>query len=331
MNLKPHGPLTSSPVIKRWEGNPVLTAEDVSYPATLIFNAGVAKYQGKYVMVFRNDYFPDGRTPVIGNTTLGIAYSDDGITWKAEPGPIFQIDWPYDDVIRAYDPRLIPLEGRIAMCFALDTAHGVRGGIALTDDFAHWEIMSVSAPDNRNMVLCPEKIGGKYVRLERPFPVYSRGWQERFDIWISDSPDLRYWGHSELLLGVEDVAYADAKLGPAAPPVKTPKGWLTTFHAVDKDETRGKNGWEDVWQKRYTAGIMLLDLENPYHIVGLYEEPLMAPETPYEADEGFRQNTIFPGGMILEDDGEVKLYYGAADTVECLATASLDDLLALFD
>ena len=74
---------------------------------------------------------------------------------------------------------------------------------------------------------------------------------------------------------------------------------------------------------------MLLDLEDPKKIVGLHKQPLMAPEAPYETDGGFRNNAIFPGGMVLEDDGEVKFYYGAADTVMCLAAASVDDLVKL--
>ena len=74
---------------------------------------------------------------------------------------------------------------------------------------------------------------------------------------------------------------------------------------------------------------MLLDLEDPSKVIGMSKLPLIAPETDYEVDEGLRQNVIFPGGMILEDDGEVKIYYGASDTVECLATANVDDLIGL--
>ena len=96
-----------------------------------------------------------------------------------------------------------------------------------------------------------------------------------------------------------------------APPIKTEKGWLTTFHSVDIYFERGKNGWEDTWKKRYCAGIMLLDLNDPSKVIGM------------------SKNVIFPGGMILEDDGEVKIYYGASDTVECLATAQLEYLLNL--
>jgi len=199
----------------------------------------------------------------------------------------------------------------------------------VTEDFYHYDILSLSVPDNRNVVLFPEQIGGRYVRLERPFPVYSRGGRERFDVWLSDSPDLRYWGKSELLLAVEQVPYANTKLGPAAPPIKTPRGWLTTFHAVDTDPSRGKNGWEASWKKRYTTGVMLLDLEDPRKVLGVCREPLIAPEAPYEVAGGFRNNTVFPCGAILEESGELKLYYGAADTVICLATADVDQLVEL--
>jgi len=325
------GELKSSPAITRHPANPILTAEDLPYESSLVFNAGITKYQGKYVMLFRNDVFDD--QPRFKYTNLGVAYSDDGIEWKPEPKPCWQVG--DEENLRVYDPRLTVIDGKCCVCFAMDTRHGLRGGIAVTEDFSRFDILSLSVPDNRNMVLFPEKIGGKYVRLERPFPVYSRAgigtspFNTPFDTWISDSPDLAYWGNSHLLLAVEQVWYANDKVGPAAPPVKTRAGWLTTFHAVDFDADRGKNGWEAAWRKRYCAGIMLLDLEDPTKIVGICKDPLIAPEADYEVDGGFRNNVIFPGGMILEDTGEVKIYYGSADTVECVATAHVDDLIAL--
>ncbi|MFA6291749.1 MAG: glycoside hydrolase family 130 protein [Victivallales bacterium] len=320
------GNLKSSSVIKRHPGNPVLSAKDIPYPAALIFNAGVTKFNGQYVMVFRNDYGSLEKQKLEG-TNIGLAYSNDGIKWQVAPKPCFRLE--DREFMRAYDPRLTVIGDRCYMCFAVDTKHGLRGGIAVSDDFEKFEVLSLTVPDNRNMVLFPKKVNGKYVRLERPFPVYSRGGCDRFDIWMSDSPDMKYWGNSNLVLGVEDVPYANNKIGPGAPPIETEQGWLTTFHAVDLDITRGKNGWEEKWQKRYTAGIMLLDLEKPWIVKGICKEPLIAPEAECEIGGGFRNNVIFPGGMILEDSGEVKIYYGAADTVECLATADINELLAL--
>ncbi len=320
------GPLRSSPLIRRHPDNPVLAADGVPYPATLIFNAGVARFEGRYVMVFRNDVGRGQKPERFEGTNLGLAFSDDGVRWEVRAKPCMA--WKDEEVRRAYDPRLTVLDGRCYMCFAVDTRHGLRGGIAVTDDFDRFEVLHLTVPDNRNLVLFPERIGGRYARLERPFPVYSRGGGHRFDAWYSESPDLRFWGDSRLVLAVEDVPFANDKVGPAAPPVRTHRGWLTTFHAVDRDPTRGKNGWEKRWQKRYTAGLMLLDAEEPWRVIGLSREPLLAPEAPYERN-GFRNDVIFPGGMILEESGEVKIYYGAADTVECLATAHVEDLLRL--
>jgi beta-1,4-mannooligosaccharide/beta-1,4-mannosyl-N-acetylglucosamine phosphorylase len=324
--------LRSSPVIKRFkDGEPVLSAQHIPYKAECVFNAGVAKFQGKYVMVFRDDRDYDTQKQMFRERIMGVAESNDGVNWEVREKPFLTKDMiPLPDIVYMYDPRVTVLEGAPYLCFAVDTNHGVCGGIARIDDnFEKITILSLSAPDNRNMVLFPEKIGGLYWRLERPFPVYSRGGVDRFDMWASASPDMRYWGDTGLVLAVEDVPWANDKIGPGAPPVKTKKGWLTLFHAVDRDRSRGKNGWEDCWQKRYCIGIALLDPENPAKVVGLCKTPLMAPETDYEVNEGFRANVLFPGGLIVEDSGEVKIYYGVSDTVECLATANLDDLIDL--
>lgn len=320
----------SSHVIHRYQdGEPVLSAKDIPYSADCIFNAGVAKFKGRYVCVFRDDRHYNERQ-AFDECVIGLAFSEDGKNWRVEEKPFLTVEDMNDpEVTRVYDPRLTVIEDKCYLCFAVDTRHGIRGGIAVTEDFRSIEVLSLTTPDNRNMVLLPGKVNGMFVRLERPFTIYSRGGKDRFDIWISYSEDLVFWGKSELLLAVEDVPYANDKIGPGAPPIKTEKGWLTLFHAVEKDETRGKNGWEDKWQKRYFAGIMLLDLENPSKVIGMSKAPLIAPETKYEVEEGFRTNVIFPGGMILEDDGEVKIYYGASDTVECLATAKVEELLRL--
>lgn len=320
--------------------NPVLSSRNVPFPSTLTFNAGVIRHEGRYVMVFRNDYGHDGDAKFAG-TNIGLATSADGITWEVDPQPIFtqesiQVEfqrvlrhrYALDFVRRIYDPRLTVVDGRVLMCFAIDTAHGVCGGVAETGDFRHFRWLSVSAPDNRNMVLFPRRIGGNYVRLERPFPVYMRPEPEAFPIWCAESPDLLHWGQHRPVLGPDEVPYANSKIGPAAPPIETPRGWLVTIHAVNRNPALRLKGWESRgWFKRYYAGLMLLDRQDPSRVIGLMREPLLAPETEYETD-GFRGSVIFPCGMILEDSGEVKLYYGAADTSVALATAHVDDLVA---
>src|SRR5690554_2531746 len=111
------GELKSCSVIKRYPGNPVLSAENIPYQIDLVFNAGVAKYQGKYVMVFRNDYGYSGGNNFEG-TNIGVAYSDDGVQWNVSPKPCFKLQ--DHEIIRAYDPRLTVMDGRVYMCFAVD-------------------------------------------------------------------------------------------------------------------------------------------------------------------------------------------------------------------
>lgn len=328
-------------MLTRHVSNPILSHRDCPFPATTVFNAGVARYQGRYVMLFRNDYGRWGEFPFDG-TNLGLAFSADGIKWTVHPTPVLDEERAkaglrhlYPErfgpgfIRRIYDPRISVVEGRVLLCFAADTAHGISGVIAETEDFETYRFISMSAPDNRNMVLFPERIGGEYVRLERPFPVYMRADPDAFPIWMSRSHDLKYWGRNEPVLGVDDVPYANSKIGPAAPPVRTRAGWLTPIHAVHHDATRRLQGWESQgWFKTYYAGLALLDLENPSRVIGLMRTPLLTPETDYEIN-GFRGSVIFPCGMIYDEGtGEVRLYYGAADTTIALASGHVDDLIA---
>jgi beta-1,4-mannooligosaccharide/beta-1,4-mannosyl-N-acetylglucosamine phosphorylase len=328
-------------MLTRHSANPILQHTDCPFPATTVFNAGVAHFAGRYVMLFRNDYGRWGEETFDG-TNLGFATSVDGVKWTVHPHPVLDEERARDGLAhlyparfgrefikRIYDPRITVIDGRALLCFAADTAHGICGVIAETDDFERYRFISLSAPDNRNMVLFPERIGGEFVRLERPFPVYMRANPEAFPLWLSRSADLRSWGAQRPVLGADEVPYANNKIGPAAPPVRTRAGWLTPIHAVYKDDTRRLKGWEARgWFKTYYAGLALLDLEDPSRVVGLMREPLLTPEAPYEQD-GFRGSVIFPCGLILDEStGEVRLYYGAADTSVALATGHVDDLIA---
>ena len=141
--------LKSCPAIQRYENNPVLSAAQVPYDCTLVFNAGVIKWQGRYVMVFRNDYNYIRRGSFEG-TNIGICFSDDGIHWEVDPKPCFDVrtdkelearfGLPEGEIKRCYDPRLTVIENEVYMTFAVDTAHGLRGGIAKTTDFSDWKI-----------------------------------------------------------------------------------------------------------------------------------------------------------------------------------------------
>lgn len=328
--------------LTRHASNPVLDTPDIPWDCMSVFNAGVCKWQDGYAMLFRTDSGAK-EAPDRYQTRVGLARSADGVNWTVDQEPVFNMakmrEWlkaeydermDEDELARIYDPRITVIEGMAYLCFALDTKHGIRGGIARSENLRDWELLHISLPENRNMVMFPERVNGKLVRLDRPFPLYLRGGRESFDIWISESEDGKYWGNHKLLLRAEEVSFGNAKIGPGAPPIKTEKGWLTTFHAVLSHPDKDLGTWATnrTWHKEYVAGLMLLDLKDPSKVIGMSEQPLLASEAPYET-EGFRGSVIFPGGFIAEENGMVKMYYGAADTVVALAEGKLEDLLAL--
>lgn len=307
-------------------GRPVLAPEALPYPAEGVFNAGVARVGDDFVMVFRCENGWNG--VAFEQCWLGLARSSDGRRWHVEPHVrLDHRDLGIPGATRLYDPRFTVIEGTPHLTFALDTRHGVRAGVGVLDGDWRLSVVSLSLPDNRNAVLFPERVGGRYRRLERPMPVYTRG-GDRFDVWATASYDLRSWGDAALVVAVEDLPFANDKIGPGTPPVRTEHGWLTFLHAVDRDDSRGRNGVEERWTKRYRAAVALLDLDDPTRVIGLCREPVLAPETVWETERGFRTNVVFPTGLAIEG-GTALVWYGASDTFVCLANAAADDLVAL--
>lgn len=316
-----------APALTRWHGNPLLSSRDIPYAEGLIYNGGVIKYEGRYVMLARVDHADLAAQCLKGVSDIALAFSNDGIRWEVQPKPC--IAWRDDEIELPMDPRLMVVEGRCYVSLGVQTRHGMQGFVLVTEDFDRFDLVFKTTPDNRGIVLFPEKIGDCYLRIERPFPTFGHGKKAVFDMWTSESPDLIFWGRPEVLLDVDQVPYAGDRVGAGTPPLLTDRGWLLLFHAVTDDSARGKNGWEDQWTRRYTAGALLLDRDDPRRIVGLSPEPVLVPEAPYEVSGGYRNGVVFPSGWVLEDTGEVKIYYGAADTVQCLATAHIDDLVRL--
>jgi predicted GH43/DUF377 family glycosyl hydrolase len=117
--------LTSSPLVKRYNGGePVLSAKDIPYPADCVFNAGVTKFQGKYVMVFRDDRNYNEKTQMFRERIMGVAESSDGIKWEVRNKPFLTKDMiPLPDIVHVYDPRITILDGVPYLCFAVDTSH----------------------------------------------------------------------------------------------------------------------------------------------------------------------------------------------------------------
>ena len=204
------------------------------------------------------------------------------------------------------------MNGEYLITYSAYSRHGVRIGLAKTKDFKTVERFSlITESDYRNVVIFPEKFHGLYARLDRPHSDISP-----WSIWISYSPDLKYWGESKLIMNPLKYHWDEMKIGPGAPPIKTSRGWISIYHGV----------FSTMDGSVYRLGVILHDLEDPSKIIAVGDEWILQPEEIYEIT-GYVHNVVFTCGAIPEDDGSVKIYWGGADKVMCVGTARLDDLV----
>jgi predicted GH43/DUF377 family glycosyl hydrolase len=184
-------------------------------------------------------------------------------------------------------------------------------GLAVTDDLEDFQRLGViSEPGNKDGLLFPRKIGGRYARLDRPIGNHIGS------IWVSFSDDLMHWGDSEVIIAPRAGYWDSYRVGGSAVPIETDEGWLEIYHGV-----RMTSGGPI-----YRAGVALLDLDDPSRVISRSPVPILAPRLDYERI-GDINNVVFASGAIVEDDGSVKVYYGAADTAICVATTTMDELM----
>ncbi len=298
---------------KRYWKNPIITRDDIPYPCNTVFNAAACKFEGKYLLLLRVE-------DLSGHSHLTLARSDDGYNFRVDEKPwITPSHDPEFEPFEMYgieDPRITYMEEEKTY-YITYTAYGIYGprvGIGRTKDFVNFErIAIIGPPDNKDAVLFPEKIEGQYVLLDRPGGISGA----RAAIWINYSYDLIYWKKHGVILAPEP-GWAPLKLGMCIPPIKTEKGWLCIYHGV-KGEGAGRI---------YRIGAMLLDLEKPEKVLGYTPHFIFGPEEEYER-MGDIPNVVFPCGAIVEDDGTLKMYYGAADTCIALAEASIEEIIDL--
>ena len=296
--------------INRYSNNPILLKEDVSFPVNSIFNPGAVKYKNEYVLVCRVE-MPDGRSSFV------LAKSKDGKNFKVESKPCLTpkdhenyskyVEWGIED------SRVTKIGSKYYLTYTGYSRFQPLVMLAETENFKKFKIHGpISEPSNKDCALFPEKINGYYYKIDRPSA------EQRHDIWISKSPNLIHWGSYEFLTEPTAGTWEANKIGISTQPVKTKAGWLVLYHGV-----RGF-GISSI----YKLGVMLLDLKNPSKIIGKSTEPIISPDLNYEriGDVG---NVIFSNGWIIEESGEVKIYYSGADTNICLATTTVDYLISL--
>jgi len=233
-------------LVTRYANNPILRKQDVPYPIETVHNAGAVKHAGRYLLLFRS-HRRNGRS------IIGLAESDDGYQFRVRPEPLMV---PAESGIFAEyeeygveDCRVAAIDGEYLLTYSAYSRHGVRIGLARTSDFEKVErIALISQTDMRNLVIFPEQIGGRYVRLDRPHS-HIGPWS----IWISYSSDLVHWGESRLIIKPATYHWDEEKVGPGATPIKTPDGWLNIYHGSFPRLVAGSTGWAwhcTIWQTR---------------------------------------------------------------------------------
>jgi len=316
-------------VIRRSERNPVLTRGDVPpvpphlSDVTSVFNPGAVLFGGEYILMPR----VQSRSR---ETFIMVARSPDGVSFTMSPEIVrFRgMEKVRERIYHVYDARITRIGDDHYIMFALDMDGGCQLGLGATSDFRSFEFLGItSTEDIRNGVLFPEKVSGRYLRMDRPNKAcHAGGPTTGSTIWLSESDDLIGWRPVAPLISGR-FHYWDEFIGSGPPPLKTRQGWLHIYHGV-----AGHFGSSNIYQ----AGVLLLDLRDPSKVVGRSRCNILEPRELYELT-GQVPNVVFPSGLIApETDGDgyappgspVYIYYGAADTVVGLATATVQDLLA---
>lgn len=333
--------------LKKFEGNPILSPlASNTWESLVTCNPGVIYDNGVFYMLYR----------AAGNDAehiirLGLATSKDGFHFeRAFDQPVLEpsLDGPDSGCIE--DPRIVKFDTEYYVTYAYrpyapgqywnfghdeimlpecgkDAPVAIsknlgNTGLAVTTDFQKFRRLGrLTSPvlDDRDVIFFPEKINGKYVMLHRPKQYIGEGYGVDFpSIWMKYSEDLLDWEDKEshLLLAGRRGSWEE-KVGGSTPPVKTDEGWLVLYHGVE----HGGLGY-------YRVGALLLDLNNPLHILAKTPEPILEPEYDYELN-GYYKGCVFPTGNVVVDD-TLYVYYGCADKYIGVATCNVHDLLKTF-
>ena len=294
----------------RYPGNPVLTRDDVPFRVNSIFNPGAVKVGNRYLLLCRVE-MPNGRSSfVLAESNDGIKFtvSDTTCLTPKDHGDYFQyVEWGIED------PRITQINDEYYITYTGFSKYMPLVMLAKTQDFKTFEILGpITEPSNKDCVIFPEKIAGYYWKLTRPTA------ESRRDLWLSKSPDLQHWGDFKFVTEPLQGSWEQDKIGASTEPIKTTKGWLLLYHGV-----RGFG-----ISTLYKLGALLLDLNEPWKVVGRTSEPILSPLEIYER-VGDVDNVIFSNGWIVENNGDIKVYYSGADSNICLAETSITQLLNL--
>jgi len=268
------------------------------WEAMNVFNCAVTWHNGLFHMHYRAQ-------GVDFISHIGYAVSTDGLRWNRMSDPVMSPHNGREDYRGVEDPRVTPLNGRFYMTY---TAYGVNSFfpmIAQSENLITWEdVGPLEKAQNKDHVLFPEKINGRYAILHRRSP----------NIWIAFSDDLRTWTDHQIIMTPREDNDWDAKsIGSNGVPVKTEHGWLLFYHGYGEEHI-------------YRQSVALLDLDDPTNVIHRPTSYFMEPLETWEI-KGDVPNVIFSCSNNVVGD-EVYFYYGGADRLVGLATAPIQDVIA---
>jgi len=302
------------PIFQRSEKNPILTSSDLPFAAAAVLNPGATEQDGEVVLLLRveND---------AGYSSIYLARSKNGVTdWHIDPKPFLEHGlerWRYERW-GCEDPRVVFLKEQRCwyITYTAYSSVGAAVAIARSRDLRTAERLGlIFSPNNKDAALFPQRFDGRWCVLHRPD---AGGGVE--NIWLAHSPDLVHWGQPHCVLTEgRGPAWDAVKVGTGPPPILTKHGWLLVYHGVKM------YGGEMI----YRVGGALLDSQKPWKVRARASECIFQAERDYEKT-GFIPNVVFPTGMLLRGD-ELWMYYGAADTCVCMATARLEHVLAMLE
>jgi predicted GH43/DUF377 family glycosyl hydrolase len=295
----------------RVPANPIIVPAELPYPANAVFNPAAAVVDGETVLLMRVE-------DLRGISSLYVARSDDGISnWRFETEPLLTPDPEHrEEIWGCEDPRVtwLPEREEWAITYTAYSDRGPLVSLAMTTDFREVRRLGpVMPPEDKDAALLPRRFDGRWAMIHRPAPLRGNA-----NIWVSYSPDLRHWGDHTLLLEARDGAWWDAlKIGLGPPPLPVEGGWLLMYHGAHPTASG----------PIYRVGLALLDRDDPCHVIRRSDEWVLAPSAGYERT-GDVNRVVFPNGWIADErSGELRLYYGAADSVVALAVARLSDVM----
>jgi len=237
-----------------------------------------------------------------------VARSKDGTNFVIDQVPSLFPATSYES-FGLEDPRITNINGTYYISYVTVSPVGITTSLASTKDFKTFDRHGVIfCPDNKDVVLFPERIGGEFYALHRPVsPLF-----DKYEIWLAESQDLKCWGNHRYLMGLGQNHWDRTKIGAGAPPFRTNAGWLEVYHGADINN-------------RYCLGAVLLDAEQPWKIIGRAQSPILQPQADYETT-GFFGSVVFTCGLLYEQD-KLKIYYGVADTSIAYAEIPLTDIM----